>query len=183
MLLKLFTITFFIGYLLHVFISGSIRLVPLTRNYYRRRTHFLGLFCFSIVALSPLLWLITFAHPQALIDTNDQLIASLWNCAVIAAPIIAVGCIVYLHKVLLSYEDQLPYPGEDWGRSNPIFRRKDNLPIRIKRRFASATPIKTLNVMPARVPPPFEQPDFEDTRVTRFQQGQTSPIEKVYGQD
>ena len=185
MLFKLFSIMFIFGYLLHAFISGSIRLLPVPYNIYRRRTHILGLFCFSVVTLSPLMWVTFIAEQSALIDTNDQLITNLWNCVVMAAPVIAVGCIAYLHKALLSYEDRLPDLDDEGIRGNPLFRRSGDLPARIKRKYASAKPIKTLTVPVAAVHVPLlsEQPDFEDTLASLFQENQTSLKETAREQD
>ena len=183
MLLKLFGITLIFAYLLHAFISGSIRLYPLPLNQYRCRVHILGLFCFSFVALSPLIWMTFFADQSALINTHEQLITNLWSCTVVAAPFVAVGCIVYLHKVLLSYDDRLPDLEDERFRRNPIFRRKGDLPARIKRKYASSKPIMTRTAPSVHVPPPSEQPDFEDTLASLFQPNQTSPNETVREQD
>ena len=185
MLLKLFSIMFIFGYLLHAFISGGTRLLPVPYNVYRRRTHILGLFCFFVVALSPLMWVTFVAQQSALINTSEQLITNLWSCTVMAAPVVAVGCIVYLHKVLLSYEDRLPDLNDEGNRGNPLFRRRGDLPTRIKRKYASAKPIKTLTVpaAAAHVPLLSEQPDFEDTLASLFQGNQTSPNETAREQD
>lgn len=183
MLLKLFGIMFIFGYLLYAFISGSISLFQLPRNPYLRRIHFLGFFCFVVVALSPFVWLVFLAQQETLANTTDQLISNLWSCAVIAAPFIVVGCIVYMHKTLLGFEDRLPYLDDDRFRSKSMFRRQANLPERIKRKHASAKPIKTPKVTSARVLPPSGQPDFEDTLATLIPQNRTNPREKVHAQD
>lgn len=183
MLLKLFGISFIVAYLVHAFISGSIRLFQLPKNSYVRRIHFLGLFCFAIIALSPLLWLILLAQPETLTNTNSQLISNLWSCAMVAAPFIAIACVVYMHKALLGFEDRLPDLDDIRSRSKINFRRKPDLPIRIKRKHASATPIRTLTKTSARVQPQSERLDFEDTLATLFQQNQTNPSEKIPEQD
>ncbi len=124
-----------------------------------------------------------------MIGTTNQLIVNIWSCLVLSAPIIAIGCFVYMHKVIFGNEPGVTYLDAETAKANRSFQRNGTiLPERINRKMAAGRRVKTLSVSPshAKDPHPAQLPseplDFADKLGTLYQREQTSHCEKSNSQ-
>jgi len=143
-----------------------------------------------------------------MINSTDQLISNLWESLVVAAPLIVLGCLVYLHKTILRFEDRELYVDAELTHSDTFFSRRDELPEQSNRTHAMR-PTSTVEAPAAHrkntskaehesarktehssikkteqpVQPRSEPLGFGDTLGTLFLQRETDLLKKDAGQD